>query len=71
MQDLTVLTPPLLMAAAVITGIVMFLRHEMARGRSGHAHLEDDIPTAEPEYDGVADSESEGADAASAPGTES
>jgi hypothetical protein len=71
MQDLVVLTPPLLMAAAVVTGIVMFLRHEMARGRAGHAHLEDDIPTAEREPGGVADNESDGADATSTPGTES
>jgi len=71
MNDLTVLTPPLLMAAAVITGIVMFLRHEMARGRSGHADLEDDIPAAEPESGGAADNDSEGADAAARQGTES
>jgi hypothetical protein len=34
MQDLSVLTPPLLMAAVVITAIVAFLRHEMNRSRS-------------------------------------
>jgi hypothetical protein len=71
MNDLTVLTPPLLMAAAVITGIVMFLRHEMARGRSGRADLEDDIPTAESGSGATADNDSEGAEAAATPGTES
>jgi len=34
MKDLTVLTPPLLMAAAVVVAIVAFLRHEMGRGRA-------------------------------------
>ena len=34
MQDLSVLTPPLLMCAAVITAIVAFLRHEMGRART-------------------------------------
>jgi hypothetical protein len=34
MQDLSVLTPPLLMAAVVITAIVAFLRHEMNRSRT-------------------------------------
>jgi hypothetical protein len=42
MNDLTALTPPFLMAAAVITAIVMFLRHEMRRGRAGRSgHGED------------------------------
>jgi hypothetical protein len=71
MKDLTVLTPPLLMAAAVITAIVMFLRHEMGRGRSGHAHPEDDIPAADSGSPGAADNEPEAADAAARPGTES
>ncbi len=33
MKDLTVLTPPLLMAAVVVIAIVAFLRHELGRGR--------------------------------------
>ena len=70
MKDLTVLTPPLLMAAAVITAIVMFLRHEMARGRSGRAHPEDDIPATDAEQAGAPDNDAEGADAATRPGTE-
>ncbi len=35
MKDLSVLTPPLLMAAVVVIAIVAFLRHEMHRSRSG------------------------------------
>jgi hypothetical protein len=35
MQDLSVLTPPLLMCAAVIIAIIAFLRHEMGRSRAG------------------------------------
>jgi hypothetical protein len=34
MQDLSVLTPPLLMATVVIIAIVAFLRHEMNRSRA-------------------------------------
>jgi hypothetical protein len=34
MQDLSVLTPPLLMCAAVVVAIVAFLRHEMNRSRT-------------------------------------
>lgn len=71
MKDLAVLTPPLLMATAVVAGIVMFLRHELARGRSARADPEDDIPAAGPDSGGAADNEPEGADAAATPGTES
>jgi hypothetical protein len=70
MKDLTVLTPPLLMAAAVITAVVMFLRHEMARGRSGRADPEDDIPASGTEPVGAADNEPDGADATTTSGTE-
>lgn len=35
MNDLSALTPPLVMAVIVVTAIVVFLRHEMARGRAG------------------------------------
>jgi hypothetical protein len=34
MQDLSVLTPPLLMATVVVIAIVAFLRHEMNRSRT-------------------------------------
>lgn len=34
MQDLSVLTPPLLMCAVVIIAIIAFLRHEMNRSRT-------------------------------------
>ncbi len=33
MQDLSALTPPLLMCAVVVIAIVAFLRHEMNRSR--------------------------------------
>jgi hypothetical protein len=42
MQDLSVLTPPLLMCAAVLVAIGLFLRHEMRRGRAGSGQPEDD-----------------------------
>jgi hypothetical protein len=34
MQDLSVLTPPLLMCTVVVIAIVAFLRHEMNRSRT-------------------------------------
>jgi hypothetical protein len=34
-QDLAALTPPLVMCAAFIIGVVMFLRHEMGPKRGG------------------------------------
>ena len=43
MKDLSVLTPPFLMAAAVIFAIGAFLRHETRRGRRGRADPEDTI----------------------------
>jgi hypothetical protein len=42
MQDISVLTPPLLMCAAVLVAIGLFLRHEMRRGRAGDGEAEDD-----------------------------
>ena len=41
MKDLSVLTPPFLMAAVVIVAIVAFLRHEMGRGRVDRADPDD------------------------------
>lgn len=70
MKDLTALTPPLLMAAAVITAVVMFLRHEMARGRSGDADPEDNISASGTEPVHAADNEPRGEDATTRPGTE-
>lgn len=60
MNDLAVLTPPFLMAAAVITAIVAFLRHEMGRKRADHADLEEDSPRPESQADNTEDSESAG-----------
>jgi hypothetical protein len=44
MQDLSALTPPLLMCAAVIIAIVAFLRHEMGRSRAGKSARGEDMP---------------------------
>jgi hypothetical protein len=42
MQDISALTPPLLMCAAVLVAIGLFLRHETGRGRAGDGETEDD-----------------------------
>jgi hypothetical protein len=60
MNDLAVLTPPFLVAAAVITAIVAFLRHEMGRKRVDRADLEEDFPAPGPEADDAADGKSAG-----------
>ena len=52
MQDLSVLTPPLLMAAVVVLAIVAFLRHEMGRRHVDQADPDDNsAPAAEHEQD--------------------
>jgi hypothetical protein len=52
MKDLSVLTPPFLMAAVVIIAIVAFLRHEMGRGRVDRADPDDiSAPDADNEQD--------------------
>lgn len=60
MKDLAVLTPPFLMAAAVITAIVAFLRYEMGRTRADRADPEEDFPVSGPQADNTEDSESAG-----------
>ena len=59
MNDLSVLVPPFLMCAAVITAIVAFLRHEMGRARSDGPEAADDnsasVPTAAEKLDDDAD----------------
>jgi hypothetical protein len=50
MADLSVLTPPFLVAAAVIIGIVAFVRHEMGRGRVDRADP-DDISAPDPDHE--------------------
>ncbi len=44
MQDISVLTPPLLMCAAVLVAVGLFLRHEMGRARAGDSQPEDGGP---------------------------
>jgi hypothetical protein len=52
MNDLSVLTPPFLVAAVVIIAIVAFLRHEMGRGRVDRADPDDNsAPDADHEQD--------------------
>jgi len=58
MKDLAVLTPPFLVAAAVITAIVAFLRHEMGRKRIDRADLEGDFSAPAPQADNEEDSKS-------------
>jgi hypothetical protein len=44
MQDLSALTPPLLVFAVVIIAIVAFLRHEMGRSRASRPGRSDENP---------------------------
>lgn len=44
MQDIAVLTPPLLVCAAVLLAIGAFLRHEMSRKRPEDIDQPQDIP---------------------------
>ena len=68
MQDLAVLTPPLLICAAVIIAIIAFLRHEMGRSRAGHSAPGDEISAAASEPAAEADADRcGGADAPQAP----
>jgi len=46
MQDLSALTPPLLMCAVVIIAIVAFLRHEMGRSRADKPAPDEQKPAA-------------------------
>jgi len=48
MQDISVLTPPLLMCAAVLFAVGAFLRHEMNRKRPGDDDRADDDAQAPP-----------------------
>ena len=43
MNDVAALTPPFLVAAAVVIAIVAFLRHEMGRKRVDRADLDGNI----------------------------
>lgn len=55
MQDLSVLTPPLLMAAVVIIAVIAFLRHEMGKKGSEDSRTADDFPATPPISDPEAD----------------
>jgi hypothetical protein len=48
MQDISVLTPPLLMCAAVLLAIGLFLRHEMGRKAPEDEDRPEDIPAVPP-----------------------
>ena len=48
MQDISALTPPLLMCAAVLLAIGAFLRHEMSRKRPEDADQPAVIPAVPP-----------------------
>ena len=66
MKDLSVLTPPLLMAAVVVLAIVAFLRHEMRRSRSGRDDQTADISPGEQFEDADQDGAADGHSASSA-----
>jgi hypothetical protein len=51
MNDLAALTPPFLVAAAVVIAIIVFLRHEMGRKRVDRADLDGNIPAPGPQAD--------------------
>jgi hypothetical protein len=58
MNDLAVLTPPFLVAAAVIIAIVAFLRHEMGRKRADRADPNGDFREPAPHAESTEDSKS-------------
>jgi hypothetical protein len=51
MNDLAALTPPFLVAAAVIIAIIAFLRHEMGRKRVDRSDLDGNKPAPGPQAD--------------------
>lgn len=69
MNDLAALTPPFLVAAAVIIAIIAFLRHEMGRKRVDRADLDGNIPAPGPQADNNRDTKpADDAHTATAPG---
>lgn len=71
MKDLSVLTPPLLVCAAVLIAIVTFLRHEMGRGnrsREDQADPSSDFPDRSVIPDEDMDMEPDAADRSTTPG---
>jgi hypothetical protein len=60
MQDLAVLTPPLLVCAAVIVAIIVFLRHEMGRSGPDESATGDETPASASSARAEIDSEEHG-----------
>jgi hypothetical protein len=71
-QYVSVLTPPFLMCAVVIFGVVAFLRHEMHRGQEFQSDDMDNVETAQPdpgeEVDSVSGSDGDPTSSASSDG---
>jgi hypothetical protein len=59
-QELSALTPPLLVLAVIVIAIVAFLRHEMGRKRPDESAPPDDIPAVPPISDHRADDQPSG-----------
>jgi hypothetical protein len=53
MQDLSALTPPLLMAAVVVVAIVAFLRHEMNRSHPDKSAPGENMSAPAQHHDGL------------------
>ena len=71
MNDLAALTPPFLVAAAVIIAILAFVRHEMGRKRVDRADLGGNIPTPQPQEDNNRDTKpTDDAHTVAAPGSD-
>jgi hypothetical protein len=69
MNDLAALTPPFLVAAAVIIAIIAFLRHEIGRKRADRADLDGNMCTPGPHADNNRDTKpTDDAHTAAAPG---
>lgn len=71
MQVLSVLTPPLLVCAAIIVAVVAFLRHEMSRARSGQSAPGDELSAPSDEADGKDGEPHRGSEPTQAPGRSS
>jgi hypothetical protein len=68
LQDLSALTPPLLICAVVLIAIVAFLRHELGKKRPDESESAHDIPPRPPISDHRADDQVTGASSADSAG---